>query len=152
MQDDWLTRVIGPLPLNAVLVMSTGIYAGVGLALPLLCGAGAPLPVCCNVAGVALGWTALLAWLFPVIQARRREDLLDRTSDLRLLAAAAFEVLVGELLRREGWTVHETGGHGQPDGISTSGSTAPTKQGWSSANGGTHARSALMRSESSPAL
>ena len=116
MQDDRLTWVIGPLPLNAVLVISAAIYAGVGLALPLLTGASAPLLVCCNVAGVALGWTALLAWLFPLTQARRREDLLDRTSDLRLLSAAEFEVLVGELLRREGWTVRETGGHGHPDG------------------------------------
>jgi hypothetical protein len=86
------------------------------LALPLLVGVSTALLVCCNVAGAALGWTALLAWLFPLTQARRRGDLLDHTSDLRLLSAAEFEVLVGELLRREGWTVHETGGHGQPDG------------------------------------
>lgn len=58
----------------------------------------------------------MLARLFPLTQARRREDLLDRTGDLRLLSAAEFEVLVGEMLRREGWTVRQTGGHGQPDG------------------------------------
>jgi restriction system protein len=115
-RDDCLSRVIGPLPLHATLVISATIYAGVGLALPLLIQASTPLLVCCNISGAALSWTVLLAWLFPLTQARRREDLLDRTSDLRLLAAAEFEVLVGELLRREGWTVRETGGHGHPDG------------------------------------
>jgi len=32
------------------------------------------------------------------------------------LSAAEFEQIVGELLRREGWDVEETGGHGEPDG------------------------------------
>jgi restriction system protein len=114
--DDRLTRAIGPLPLTAALLIAGAIYAGLGLALPLLIRAPAPLLIGCNVIGAALGWTATLAWLFPWAEARLRRMLIEQTTSLRSLSAAEFELLIGELFRREGWNVEETGRHGQPDG------------------------------------
>ena len=114
--DDRLTRAIGPLPLTAALLIAGAIYSGLGLALPLLIRAPAPLLIGCNVIGAALGWTVTLAWLFPWVEARLRRLLIEQTTSLRSLSAAEFELLVGELFRREGWDVAETGRHGQPDG------------------------------------
>jgi restriction system protein len=51
-----------------------------------------------------------------LLQAAARRNLLEWTTDLRLLSASEFEWLVGELLRREGWQVTETGREGEPDG------------------------------------
>ncbi len=45
-----------------------------------------------------------------------RRHLIEWTTSLRLLGAEEFEWLVGELFRRDGWTVEETGRHGSPDG------------------------------------
>lgn len=41
---------------------------------------------------------------------------MEWTTDLRLLDSAEFEWLVGELFRREGWKVEETGRRDRPDG------------------------------------
>jgi Restriction endonuclease len=114
--DDWLTRAVGALPLNAALVLAGVVYGGLGLALPLLVHADAALLIGCNVIGVSLGWVVTLAWIFPASEARLRRQLLEQTSDLRRLSAAEFELLVGELLRLEGWDVEEAGRHGEPDG------------------------------------
>jgi HJR/Mrr/RecB family endonuclease len=114
--DDWLTRAIGPLPITAALLIAGAVYAGLGLALPLLVDAAALLFIGCNVTGAVLGWAITLAWLFPWAEARLRRQLIEQTTSLRSLSAVEFELLVGELLRREGWDVEETGGHGEPDG------------------------------------
>jgi restriction system protein len=114
--DDRLTRAIGPLPLNAALGLGLGVYVGLGLALPLAIRASVPLLIGCNVTGAMLGLAVVLSWLFPWSQKQRRHQLLEQTTSLRLLTAHEFELLVGELLRREGWNVEETGRHGEPDG------------------------------------
>jgi len=44
------------------------------------------------------------------------KNLLEWTTDLRLLDAKEFEWLVGEVFRRDGWTVDETGSQDGPDG------------------------------------
>jgi HJR/Mrr/RecB family endonuclease len=114
--DDRLTRAVGPLPLVAALLIAGAVYAGLGLALPLLIHARAGLLIGCNVTGAVLGLAVTLAWLFPWVDARLRRQLLEQTTNLRSLSAREFEQLVGELLRREGWDVEETGRHGEPDG------------------------------------
>ena len=114
--DDVLTRTVGPLPVNVALLLAGAVYAGVGLALPLATGASTAGLISLNVIGAATGWAITLAWLFPAVEARVRRQLLEQTTNLRLLSAREFEHLVGELLRREGWEVQETGGHGEPDG------------------------------------
>jgi HJR/Mrr/RecB family endonuclease len=57
-----------------------------------------------------------VTWLFTQVQSGYRRRLLDWTTDLRRLSAQEFEWIVGEVLRREGWNVEETGGDGEPDG------------------------------------
>ncbi len=57
-----------------------------------------------------LGFSSLL------VQAGDRRRLVEWTTDLRHLTAEEFEWLVGEVFRREGWTVYETGRQGHPDG------------------------------------
>jgi restriction system protein len=54
-------------------------------------------------------------WIALQVQAGRRRNLLEWTTDLRRLDAAEFEWLVGELFRREGWKVAE-GSQDRPDG------------------------------------
>jgi hypothetical protein len=114
--DDRLTRAIGPLPMVAALLIAGAVYAGLGLALPLFTHASTPSLISFNGIGALLGWAITLAWLFPWVAARLRRQLLEQTTSLRSLSAAEFEQIVGELLRREGWDVEETGGHGEPDG------------------------------------
>lgn len=114
--DDWVTRAIGPMPMNAVLLLAGAVYAGLGLVVPLSVGANTSWLICCNIIGASLGWLITLAWLFPRVEARLRRQLLEQTTELRLLSAAEFELLVGELLRREGWSVTETGREGEADG------------------------------------
>ena len=63
------------------------------------------------------------------VQARDRRHLVEWTTDLRLLDAAVFEWLVGEVFRRDGWRIEETGRQDGPDGnvdlrITKAGSTS----------------------------
>jgi restriction system protein len=102
--------------MNGALLLALAVYVGIGLALPLALGVRVPLLTGLNVIGASLGWAITLAWLYPLTEARARRQLLEQTSNLRLLSASEFERLVGELLRRAGWEVEEVGGHGQPDG------------------------------------
>jgi restriction system protein len=55
-------------------------------------------------------------WLAIRIQESRRRNLIEWTTDLRRLDAEEFEWLVGEVYRREGWTVEETGRQDRSDG------------------------------------
>ena len=114
--DDAFTRVVGRLPMSAALLLGAAVYAGVGLALPLSVGAHGVQLIAYNVTGVLLGWAITLAWLFPRVEASQRRHLLEWTTDVRKLSAQEFEWLVGEVLRREGWDVKETGRQAAPDG------------------------------------
>jgi hypothetical protein len=92
------------------------LYAGIGLALPLALGWSVSWLVFANVFGTTLAGLLILIWLSVRIQARDRRHLVEWTTDLRFLEAAEFEWLVGELFRREGWRVDETGRQDGPDG------------------------------------
>ena len=57
-----------------------------------------------------------LGWFSVQLDAAHRRHLIEWTSDLRLLDFSEFEWLVGEMFRREGWSVRENGRPGEPDG------------------------------------
>lgn len=118
--SDPLERLVDSFVVRAPgwLVGSTAVvlYAGVGLALPLALDWPKVFLVEANAVGTVLAVVVLLAWFILQIEASHRRHLLEWTSNLRLLNAAEFEWLVGEVFRREGWTVTETGGIGLPDG------------------------------------
>jgi HJR/Mrr/RecB family endonuclease len=114
--DDRLTRAIGRFPAGVAFALAGAVYAGIGLALPLATGASTALLIVLNVMGAAFALALTLAWLYPLVESRVRRHLLEWTTDLRRLEPDEFEWLVGELLRREGWDVEETGRQGAPDG------------------------------------
>jgi restriction system protein len=92
------------------------LYAGGGLALPLALHWPVPALVIANIAGTMLAGFVILSWLAVQVQAARRRHLIEWTTDLRLLNAEEFEWLVGEVFRREGWEVRETGSQDSQDG------------------------------------
>ena len=107
-----VTRVSGPV----VTALAFLIYAGPGLALPLALNWSVVALVEANVLGTMFAGLLALGWLTVRSQARDRRHLIEWTSNLRLLTAEEFEWLVGELFRREGWKVRETGRQDGPDG------------------------------------
>jgi len=110
--DAFVTRVSG----RTVAITTLLLYPGFGLALPLGLGWSVPNLIAMNLAGVSLAATISLGWLMVKLDAKDRRQLLEWTTDLRLLSAEEFEWLVGELFRREGWKVQETGSQDGPDG------------------------------------
>jgi len=92
------------------------LYAVGGLGLPLLLRWSTAWLVSANVTCTMLAGCLVLVWFGAQVQARDRRHLVEWTTDLRLLDSAEFEWLVGELFRREGWTVEETGRREGPDG------------------------------------
>jgi HJR/Mrr/RecB family endonuclease len=107
--DDVLMRSLGRLGMGPAFLLAAAIYAGVGLALPLATGANTSLLIVLNFLGVVLAWLVSTVWLLSAVQASRRRQLLEWTTNLRLLSSQEFEWIVGEVLRREGWDVAETG-------------------------------------------
>jgi restriction system protein len=114
--DDRLTRGVGRLGFWKPLALAATLYALVGLLLPLGIGAHRAVFLLLNITGVLFAVVIILAWSFSILQASARRNLLEWTTDLRLLSAREFEWLVGEVFRREGWQVTETGREGAPDG------------------------------------
>jgi hypothetical protein len=101
---------------RAVAVVAVLLYGGFGLALPLLAGWSTLWLVLANLLGTLWAGILILVWLGALVQASRRRNLVEWTTDLRLLDSAEFEWLVGEVFRRDGWTVAETGRRDGPDG------------------------------------
>jgi HJR/Mrr/RecB family endonuclease len=101
---------------RGIILLASVLYGGIGLALPLAAGWSVPWLVFANISGTTLAGTFLLVWLAVQVQASRRRNLIEWTTDLRRLDAQEFEWLVGEVWRREGWTVDETGRQDRPDG------------------------------------
>lgn len=101
---------------RAITIMAVLLYGGIGLALPLVLGWPVPWLLTANILGTGLAGALILVWLGLQVQAQHRRHLVEWTTDLRLLDAAEFEWLVGEVFRREGWHVAETGRHDGPDG------------------------------------
>lgn len=110
--DAFVTHVPGPV----VAATAVLLYSGLGLALPLSLHWRTEYLVEANAVGTVLAAVLALAWFIVQIQAGHRRHLLEWTTSLRVLDASEFEFLVGELFRREGWAVTETGGVGTPDG------------------------------------
>jgi hypothetical protein len=69
-----------------------------------------------NVLGTALAMSFVLALVGKHVAAMHRRNLVEWTTNLRHLDSAEFEYLVGEVFRREGWDVRETGRQYGPDG------------------------------------
>jgi hypothetical protein len=101
---------------RAIVAIAVTLYGGIGLALPLALGWSVPWLVSMNITGTLLAGTILLLWFAVRWQAASRRHLVEWTGDLRLLDAQEFEWLVGEVFRREGWKVEETGRQDGPDG------------------------------------
>jgi HJR/Mrr/RecB family endonuclease len=101
---------------RGIVLLAGALYLGIGLLLPLALAWPVPWLVSANLVGTTLAFSFLTVWLAARVQESRRRNLLEWTTDLRRLDAMEFEWLVGELFRREGWEVQETGKHGAPDG------------------------------------
>jgi hypothetical protein len=106
------TRISGPEAIGTALFC----YLGIGLALPLALHLSVGGLVELNLLGTSLAGLVVIAWLGVRVEAGRRRHLLEWTTELRHLNSTEFEWLVGELYRREGWTVVETGRPDEPDG------------------------------------
>jgi hypothetical protein len=117
---DWLDRAIDSFVRRAsgrtVAAVSLLFYPGIGLVLPFAFGWTASWIFAANVIGVGGAAVISLGWLIVQVQAKDRRHLLEWTTDLRHLSAEEFEWLVGELFRREGWSVEETGSQDRADG------------------------------------
>lgn len=101
---------------RTVALVAVLLYAGIGLAVPLLLALPTSWLVSLNIIGTTFAGLLILVWLGVRVQARDRRHLVEWTTDLRLLDAAEFEWLVGEAFRRDGWKVEETGRQDGPDG------------------------------------
>lgn len=109
----WTVKHASP---TLVFILAGMFYVGIGLAVPLALHWPLLWLVGANLVGVSLAFALITTWFAVQIEARDRRQLLDWTSDLRLLGADEFEWLVGELFRREGWRVIERGRQDAPDG------------------------------------
>ncbi len=118
--DAWVDRLLLAVATKAtgrgITALAVVLYGGVGLAMPLLLGWSLLYLVSANIMGTLLAGTFVLVWFAVQVQAQQRRYLVEWTTDLRLLDAAEFEWLVGELFRREGWSVEESGSQDGPDG------------------------------------
>lgn len=114
--DRFLIALAGRLSGRGVMIVAAVVYGVPGLAVPLILGLAVPWLVIMNAISTLLAGLLILVWLSLRVQANYRRNLLEWTSDLRLLDAREFEWFVGELFRREGWAVEETGRQGQADG------------------------------------
>jgi hypothetical protein len=109
----WIVREVpGPIAVAVGLVL----YPGIGLVLPLSLGLSTYYLVILNLVGVMLVLVMTLAWTDSIFDTMQRRHLVDWTTELRHLNSTEFEWLVGEVFRREGWTVQETGRTDGPDG------------------------------------
>jgi hypothetical protein len=107
-----VSRISGP----TVVALALVLYGGGGLILPLAFGWPTWYLVVANVEFTILAAVVSLGWFAVRIEAGNRRRLVEWTTDLRLLDSSEFEWLVGEVFRREGWTVRETGHRDGPDG------------------------------------
>lgn len=118
--EDWLDRLLVAIAKRSsgrvIFLLAVASYAGIGLALPLALGWSVPWLVSANLLGASLAFLLAIVWFAVRVEEANRRHLVEWTTDLRLLDAAEFEWLVGELHRREGWSVDETGRQGGPDG------------------------------------
>lgn len=111
-----LLRLVRQAPGRIVAAVALLLYPGAGLILPLVLRWSLLRLVEANVIGTLFAAIVALGWLIVQLEARDRRHLVEWTTNLRLLNAEEFEWLVGELFRREGWNVGETGRQESADG------------------------------------
>ena len=99
-----------------ITALAVALYAGLGLFLPIVLGSDRLWLVALNVIGTSFAGALIIVWVTVRVQETQRRNLLEWTTDLRHLDAEEFEWLVGEVFRREGWVVEETGSQSGPDG------------------------------------
>ena len=116
MTDRLILRLVAPLGVGGILALTGGTYIVLGIIVPLALGGSRWNLIVFGALGAASLMVLTLAWTWTRVEVRDRRHLLEWTTDLRRLNAREFEWLVGQLLRREGWQVEETGQHGAPDG------------------------------------
>lgn len=92
------------------------LYPGLGLIMPLILGWSDNWVFGVNVVATMAAGLLVLVWFVDRLERSHRRHLLDWTSNLRLLSAEEFEWFVGEVFRREGWSVRETGSQSRADG------------------------------------
>lgn len=114
--DKAMMGIVSRLSGRGVAILAFAIYAGGGLALPLTLRWSTTGLVVANFLATSIAGIIMLFWLVSQVQASHRRHLMEWTTNLRLLSAQEFEWLVGELFRREGWQVKETGRQDAPDG------------------------------------
>lgn len=111
-----LTRLVLRLSDWGVAALAIFLYAGAGLALPVALHWRTAALVEANLVATTFAGLIILIYLAERVQANQRRHLVEWTTDLRLLTAEEFEWLVGEVFRRDGWEVQETGRQDGPDG------------------------------------
>jgi HJR/Mrr/RecB family endonuclease len=110
---DWVVRhASNPV----IFCLGLLLYPGIGLVLPIALGLSTLLLVLLNLAGVFFALVLVLGWTGVIFDTAQRRHLVDWTTELRHLNSTEFEWLVGEVFRREGWSVEETGGTDGSDG------------------------------------
>ena len=101
---------------GAVVALTLLFYPGIALILPLALGWSVPYLVITNAVGALYAAVVGMGWLYLQLVARDRRHLVEWTTNLRLLNPEEFEWLTGELFRRDGWQVTETGRQDRADG------------------------------------
>jgi len=114
--DRAVTWFVRHISWPTAVVVALAFYPVVGLILPLALGWPPYWLALTNSLGVVLAMVILLGRFSLDLDAADRRNLLDWTSNLRLVDSSEFEWLVGEMFRREGWSVRETGVDNTPDG------------------------------------
>lgn len=114
--DHVLIPFVTRVPGFGVAAAALLLYPGIGLLLPLYLGWSTSWLVAMNLLGVTFAAVVGLGWLAIQLEAANRRHLVEWTTNLRLLSAEEFEWMVGELFRRGGWKVQETGRQDGPDG------------------------------------
>lgn len=114
--DQAVMGFVKHVPGWAVAVVAIVFYPGLGLILPIALHWSTPQLVSANAIGVSGAALLTLGSFAAQAERARRRHLIEWTTDLRLLDAEEFEWFVGEVFRREGWGVRETGRQDSADG------------------------------------
>lgn len=114
--DSWFWWIARRASGRTIAVIAGFFYVGIGLLLPIALGWSIPWLVLANLVGTSIAAFVILYWFVVLMQRSHRRHLVEWTTDLRRLNSTEFEWFVGELLRRDGWTVEERGQPGTPDG------------------------------------
>jgi len=111
-----VTGLVTRVPGRVVAILFLVFYPGIGLLVPYLLKWPPAAFVYANLFGVFVASLLGIGWTGLQFQAARRRHLVEWTTDLRHLDSDEFEWFVGEVFRREGWKVAETGRPDAPDG------------------------------------